>query len=130
MIRRLPCLIALPLALALVACDGANGSLADANVDTLDQELARAGSGNGSDPALMGALQDQIMVDPTLTAQANRDSVSPPAQPYSAAIPQEGVASGTTDDGSALEKTPDPKADCPQCAVAREAVTFGVLASR
>ena len=129
MIRRLPAMLALPLALAIAACGG-DRPAAESNVDTLDQELAAAGSGNGTDPALLGALQDQIMVDPTLTAQANRDSVSPPAQPYSAAVPQDGVASGATRDAGALDKAPEATHDCPQCTVAREAVTLGALAAR
>ena len=124
---RLPLLFVLPLALA--AC-GKDAKTAETNVDTLDQELARTGSGNGGDPALMGALEDQIMVDPALAAQANDNSVRPPQRPYSAAVPQDGVASNRPVETGNLDTAPAAKGDCPQCQVAQESVTLGALAAR
>lgn len=130
-------LVVLALPVALAAC----GSRSDGerNLDSLDNELVDSGSGNATrDPALMSALQDQIMVDPTLAQQANNDAVRPPAQPYSGAVPPDGMAATTAGaaatTGAAtsrtLKKTPAPAADCPQCEAARESLTLGALAAR
>lgn len=125
------------LSAALAAC-GARGD-GDRNLDSLDNELIDGNSaGTTSDPALMSALQDQIMVDPSLAQQANNDAVRPPAQPYSGAVPPDGIAvppsgaAGTTAAGRSetLKKTPAPGANCPQCGAARESLTLGALASR
>jgi len=127
---------ALALALATTGC-GARKS-EQANLDSLDNELADAGSGNARDPAMMAALHDQIMVDPALAQQANNDAVRPPAQPYSAAVPADNVAGSTggaitgADSSETLKSAPAPKADgsCPQCEAARQSLTLGALASR
>ena len=111
------------LPLVLVACSGA------------PDENADAANANGVDPALASALQDQIMVDPALGQQANGDSVRPPTQPYSGAVPADGVAANSdpiATDGE-LMRAPAPvqaDANCTQCAAAREAVTLGGLAER
>ncbi|MDB5703776.1 MAG: hypothetical protein JWN66_892 [Sphingomonas bacterium] len=130
-------LVVLALPVALAACGSRSDG--DRNLDTLDNELVDGNSANASrDPALMSALQDQIMVDPTLAQQANNDAVRPPAQPYSGAVPPDGIAvppagaAATT--GAArsetLKKAPAPAADCPQCDAARESLTLGALAAR
>ncbi|MDF0545972.1 hypothetical protein PX699_26795 [Sphingobium sp. H39-3-25] len=71
-------LAALPLSLA--GCgrgDDAN------NLAALDAQLT-----NGvSDPALTGALEDQIVVDPQLTQQANPNAVRPADKPVDGAVP-------------------------------------------
>lgn len=54
------------------------------SVAQLDRELM---SENAADPAVKGALQDQIMVDPQLAAQANAHSIRPPDEPYSTPLP-------------------------------------------
>jgi hypothetical protein len=98
------------LPLALAAC-GSGDAL---NVDALDDQIA----GNGADPALMGALQDQIMVDPQLAQQSNKDAIRPPSQPYSAAVPAETVAATKTNmpaEGELL-KAPAPVEGTAQCA--------------
>lgn len=114
------------LPLALAAC----GSGAEGNLDTLDKELTAT---NASDPALMSALQDQIMVDPQLAAQANKDAIRPPVNPYAAPMPAENVATNgnpSAADGD-LMKTPAPvEGKCEQCEAARQTVTLGALASR
>ncbi|MFC3579632.1 hypothetical protein [Sphingomonas hylomeconis] len=135
MVRYAPWGLALILPIALTAC----GPQPDArNLDTLDNELIDGNAtGNVRDPALMSALQDQIMVDPTLAAQANRDAIRPPAQPYSGAVPPDGIAAGrnggaiggaTTSE--TLKPTPAPGANCPGCTAARESLTLGALAAR
>ena len=135
MVRRAPWMLILTLPIALAACGPRQP---DRNLDSLDNELIDGNAtGNTRDPALMSALQDQIMVDPTLAAQANQDAVRPPAQPYSGAVPPDGIAAGR--DGTAvtgattsekLKSTPAPGAACPGCKTARESLTLGALAAR
>jgi hypothetical protein len=74
-----PCL-ALAGLLALAACGGgsANNDLA-----AIDNELIA----NAVDPALTGALQDQLSVDPSLSQQANPNSARPPEAPVQAQYP-------------------------------------------
>src|SRR5207244_985227 len=88
---RFRCLVALALPVALAACGARSDG--DRNLDSLDNELVAGGNSNATrDPALMSAVQEQIMVDPTLAQQANIDAVRPPAQPYSGAVPPDGIA--------------------------------------
>jgi len=77
-IPTLACLCSLAL---LAACHRAP---AQKSVDELDKELTSA---NTSDPAVKGALEDQIMVDPQLAAKANAHSIRPPDEPFSAPLP-------------------------------------------
>ena len=125
--------------LALAACG--SKPPADSNIDSLDAELAGGNTtGNVRDPAMMSALQDQIMVDPALTGQANNDAVRPPQQPYSGATPPDSVAPAKTDNAALADGTgsssggskpaPAPAGDCPQCKIKRESVTLGALARR
>lgn len=123
MIRR--SLIVALIPLALTGC----GDVSDTRtVDTLDDELAQAVTGNGGDPMLAGALQGPLMVDPTLSQQSNGDAVRPPLQPYSAPVPADGVAAPPALDDETLKTAPAPAANCPQCTVARQALTLGALA--
>lgn len=126
-------IVALVLPLALVACGKREAD--DRNLDSLDNELIAAGNANSQDPAMMSALQSQIMVDPALARQANNDAVRPPAQPYSGAVPPDAIAGSPAATGAATSETlktaPAPKGgDCPQCTAARESLTLGALASR
>lgn len=124
--------------LVLAACG--SKPPADSNIDSLDAELAGNTTGNSRDPAMMSALQDQIMVDPALTGQANNDAVRPPQQPYSGATPPDSVAPSKTDGTTIADGTgsssggskpaPAPASDCPQCKVKRDSVTLGALAQR
>jgi len=70
---------ALAGALALAAC----GSGSNANLAEIDNELL----GNGADPALTSALEDQILSDPNLVQQANPNTVRPPETPVQAQYP-------------------------------------------
>lgn len=40
------------------------------------------------DPALAAALEDQILIDPTLSQQANEDAIRPPDRPVQILVPQ------------------------------------------
>jgi hypothetical protein len=78
------------LSLSLAACGGAADNKSE--LDKLDSKLGGKGD---ADPALTAALEDQIMVDPELAAQSNDDSIRPPNEPYSGAVPPgEGSATG------------------------------------
>jgi hypothetical protein len=113
------------LPIALGACGGTAG---ERTIDTLDEELAEAASGNTTDPLLADALQGPIMVDPILAQQSNSEAVRPPRQPYSAPVPSDDVAMAPVADEGDLQSAPAPSADCPQCKVARGALTLGALA--
>ena len=127
-------LLPLALPLALAACGSEKPT--DENLDSLDAELTNTSAANqpGKDPALMSALQSQIMVDPALAQQANADAVRPADQPYAAPIPAEGIAAPNPNQPlpqpGPLMKTPEAKQDCPNCAIAKQAVTLGGLAVR
>src|SRR5690349_2323343 len=70
---------ALAGAFALAACNGGDGN----NLTELDNELL----GNGTDPALTSALNDQILTDPTLAQQSNRNAARPADGPVQAQYP-------------------------------------------
>ncbi len=53
----------------------------------LDKIDAKLGGKTGADPALSGALEEPIMVDPNLASQSNEDSIRPPAEPFQAPVP-------------------------------------------
>jgi hypothetical protein len=75
--------------LVLTGCGGAEDKAA---LNKLDAKLGGKGD---VDPALTAALEDQIMVDPSLSAQANEDSIRPAAEPNQAPIPADRNASTT-----------------------------------
>lgn len=82
------------------------------------------------DPVLAGALRDQIMVDPKLVQQANADTLRPPAQPESLALPPETIADAAFKPvAGALRAAPAPGGACQQCTAARRALTLGALAA-
>jgi hypothetical protein len=76
-------------ALALSACSD----------DTPGNNLADLG--NDADPALTGALNDQILVDPDLANQSNRNAVRPPATPLQAGYPPPEKGEGAAASASA-----------------------------
>ena len=77
----LPKLILTAAVLALGACHNPNKQK---SIEALDKELT---SENSDDPAVKTALEDQIMVDPQLSAKANAHSIRPPDEPYTAPLP-------------------------------------------
>ena len=74
------------LALSLTALTACGGTSAK-DADQLDASLL--GKGNATDPALTATLEDQIMVDPALTGQANANAIRPTDEPMQAPIPPE-----------------------------------------
>lgn len=87
-------LTALAAALALAGCSGGD----EGNLANLDNKLVA----NDADPALTSALADQILVDPGLAQQSNRNAVRPPATPTQAQYPADsGQDSGTRQGASA-----------------------------
>lgn len=117
------------LALLLAAC----GQTPDekAAVADLDNSIVQEnGASSASDPVLQSALKDQIMVDPRLVQQANADTVRPPAQPESGAVPPEGIADAAHKPvAGEVRSVPAPTGTCKQCAAARRALTLGALAA-
>jgi hypothetical protein len=73
--------------LALAACNRGAG---DNNLAEMDNSLI----GNGADPALTSALEDQILVDPNLVQQANPNSARPPETPVQAQYPADAAPGG------------------------------------
>lgn len=72
------------LLLMLAAC----GSTADGNdLDAIDKRMGGRGD---IDPALTSALEDQIMIDPMLSQQANEDAIRPPDRPGDLLVPKLG----------------------------------------
>ena len=55
----------------------------DEDLNALDNQLVA----NETDPAPTSALQDQILVDPTLSQQSNRNAIRPPQTPSQAQYP-------------------------------------------
>jgi hypothetical protein len=72
------------------------GCGSDANDKTaLGKIDSRLGGKGDADPALTAALEDQIMVDPSLSSQANEHSIRPASEPNQAPIPVDRNASDT-----------------------------------
>ena len=90
-----------------------------------------------TDPAIKGALEDKIMVDPNLTGQANRNAVEPGSRPVDGGVP--GIAGGKAEAVAEADATlkagkllAAPKAlpfeeGCDNCE-AKRPVTLGALA--
>lgn len=78
-LRIRPFVFAAVSALLLTACGGATEN----SLAAIDADIAKA----DIDPAISGAIEDEILVDPTLVGQANVDGVRPPARPLEAPYP-------------------------------------------
>lgn len=72
--------------LGLAACGGGDQN----NLAEMDNSLI----GNGADPALTSALEDQILVDPNLVQQTHPNTARPPETPVQAQYPADGSAAG------------------------------------
>ncbi|MBL9071545.1 MAG: hypothetical protein JNM03_16295 [Sphingopyxis sp.] len=105
---------------------------AKADLAPLDDGLTNA------DPAVKGALEDKIMVDPKLTGQANRNAAAPGNKPVDGGVP--GIAGGkaaTAAEAAAAQAAGKllaaPKAlpfeeNCGKDCAAKRPVTIGGLA--
>jgi hypothetical protein len=100
---------------AAIAVGGCKRGPSEAELNRLDNSLMA----NDTDPALTSALQDQIMVDPALTQQSNKNAVRAPASPPAAQYPLPG---GPQSGGQAGAK---PGAKPPQTANADEPAERG-----
>jgi hypothetical protein len=69
--------------LALAACGRGDQN----NLAEMDNSLI----GNGADPALTSALEDQILVDPNLVQQTHPNTARPPETPVQAQYPADGA---------------------------------------
>jgi hypothetical protein len=91
-------LTALAAALALAACNRGGG----------EENLADVG--NDADPALTSALNDQILVDPNLANQSNRNAARAAATPSQAQYPsrqgEPSAAPGASSTASAIAEGP------------------------
>lgn len=67
----------------LLALAGCGNAPPENDLAAIDNELIA----NAVDPALTGALQDQLSVDPSLSQQANPNSARPPEAPVQAQYP-------------------------------------------
>ena len=95
------------LAFALAACDRASE---EAELASLDNRIAK-----DADPALTSALEDQIMVDPTLSQQSNRNNVRPPQMPAQAQVPAGAGGSGAARAGRDIAQAGGAKAGGEDC---------------
>lgn len=112
------------LLLALAACG--RGEQQPQDLAGLDRALTEAAR-NGPDPAVTAALNDQIMLDPTLAQQSNADAVMPPPRPDPGSVPVEPPLADPVAEAG-LRHAPPPAGGCPECR--RPALTLGALAAR
>lgn len=110
------------LAASLSAC-GSNETAGD-DVAALDEKLV----GKGSDPAMTGAVQDRILVDPDLAGKANGNMVRAADRPLDGKTPSDAGYEGSTAsaeelDNAKLLRAPKPRVvgaeDCNDCAANR-----------
>ena len=130
---RLSLLVPCAFALTLAGCNSGGADNNAQALNALDANLA----GNAVDPALAGALEDQIMVDPSLAAQANGDSIRPASQPAQAAFPADALPGAPASAevmaaaGGKLMRVPAPTKSTDPCTDCGETpVTLGTLAQR
>lgn len=114
-------MLAPAIALTIAAC----GATPDGQATNADPGH---GASSANDPVLRAALRDQIMVGPDLVQQANADTIRPPAQPETGALPPDGIATIAAAVPGKLRAAPPPAAACPLCAAARRSITLGALA--
>lgn len=122
MIRRL--FLSLCVA-ALAAC---GGTPENAELAALDASLAND-AGNAADPALTAALEDQILVDPSLSQQSQRDVARPAGGPAGAQMPAEVMpAPATAAETGRLMSAPAPVSDTGAAPSEADRITLGALA--
>ena len=126
--NRLAAILSIALApVVLAACSKQPAT--QQNLADLDAELTAAPK-DQRDPALAGALRDQILVDPALAQSANDNAVRPPSRPASGAVPPDGIGAASDGVDAAALKPAPPARDCPGCRKTDGALTLGELAKR
>lgn len=119
------------MTMGLTAC---NSAANEAEVEALDEKLA----GKGSDPAMNGALEDRILVDPALTESSNSNMVKAPDQPLDGSVPPDTGYEGSTASAEELNsaklmRAPKPRVvaagDCRDCGTNGGAQTLEALAA-
>jgi hypothetical protein len=73
------------LALCTISLSACGSDVAKQEAAKLDSKLL--GKGAAADPTLTSALEDQIMVDPSLSTQSNVHAVRPTDEPVTAPVP-------------------------------------------
>jgi hypothetical protein len=119
------------------------GSLAACNRSDDRAELQKLDDGLASnDPTVRGAVEDQIMVDPALTGQSNRNAATNGARPVDGGVPatrgggspREAVAEARSSVGGrmlALPRATQLDRNCTDCAArGGRATTIGELAQQ
>lgn len=116
--------LALPLLLAaaLAACGGASPDAAGTEAAGALLDTAAT-----PDPVIAAALEEPIMVDPSLASQANGDAIRPPAEPYAAPVAPDFVAARPAGPAERLASAPRPDA-CPRCAAIAASETLTMMA--
>lgn len=102
---------------SLLAVAGCGNAAPDNDLAAIDNELIA----NAVDPALTGALQDQLSVDPSLSQQANPNSARPPEAPVQAQYPAD---AGPGQDG-AQTRTAGGPAPPPSAAICGAGFAYG-----
>jgi hypothetical protein len=119
------------LPLALAACGGSDAAKDD--VATLDDNL----TGKGSDPAMTGALNEKILVDPELTESSGTNMVRASDKPLDGKTPADDAYEGSTAsieelNSAKMMRAPAPRVvngeDCKGCASSGETLEERAIA--
>ncbi len=123
---------AIALTAGLSACGTSTGN--ERELSELDEQLAS----KAGDPAVEGALEEQILIDPKLAGSANGNAVRAPGAPANGAVPTNTAYEGSTVtpqdlDGLKLMSAGAPKTVsedelCTDCQAAKEGMTLGAKA--
>lgn len=111
---------------AMLAGCGAQSE--NSELAALDASLANDAAG-APDPALTAALEDQILIDPSLAQQSQRDVARPAGGPAGAQVPAEVMPEpATAAETGRLIGAPAPLADTSTPPGAADRITLGALA--
>ncbi len=124
--------ISMAAALALTACNDSEGS--ERSLNDLDAQLTNI----DGDPAVEGALEEEILIDPNLEDTANGNAVRAPGAPSNGALPNNYNADATIVSAEELNEIklisagkPRMVSDdelCTDCAAQQQGMTLGAKA--
>ena len=124
--------LALALTIGLSACGDSSGN--ERQLSELDAQL----TSKDGDPAVEGALEEQILIDPKLAGSANGNAVRAPGAPATGAVPTNTAYEGATVtpqelDGLKLMSAGKPKVVseeelCTDCQAEKQGMTLGAKA--